>query len=455
MATSFKLKLLAMPLALALAGPALAQPSPQLTRKASMGIALEPAEGGTRIRSVTADLTAARAGLQAGDVLTALNGAPTPTPAATVALVNEIRAGGRVSFSYTRGGQSATASATAQPRPLETYQGATARYGAVPFRGGLLRDILVTPANAAANGPVVFFVQGYFCATVEASTPNHPYASLVQGLASRGIATYRIEKPGMGDSQGTPACLETDFDTELAAFRAGLDALIRTHRIAPQRIVVMGHSMGGIQAPLLAAETEDLRGVAVMGTAVRSWHDYMIELIRLQSFFSTGADPAEGEALSEAMRPLFDRIFNEDTPLPTIAADNTEHAALLRDTLNWDGANQILFRDVSYWRQIANQRLAAAWRDGDAPVLAMYGEADFAAIDDRDHRLIVDIVNHYRGGSAKYVFLPRTGHGFGLEGTRAEAQAADRAAGGQAPPAPFNPEVIQVLADWIDTLPPV
>jgi hypothetical protein len=454
MALSSNLKLLAVPLAFALAAPALAQPGPQLTRKASMGIALEQTEGGTRIRSVTADLTAARAGLQAGDILTALNGAPTATPAATVALVNAIRAGQPVRFTVTRNGRTITARANALPRPQETYEGATAHYGAVPFRGGLLRDILVSPANAAPDGPVVFLIQGYFCATMEGSSPAHPYTALAQQLASRGIATYRVEKPGMGDSLGTPACLDTDFDTELEAFRAGLDALIRTHQIAPQRIVVLGHSMGGIQAPLLAAETGNLRGVAVMGTAVRSWHDYMIELIRVQGFFSAGADPAESEALSETMRPLFDRIFNEATPLTTIAAENADHARLLREVLDWDGADQILFRKVTYWRQIADQRLAAAWRDSDVPVLALYGEADFAAIDDRDHRLITEIVNHYRPSTARFVLLPRTGHGFGLEGTRAEAQAANRAAGGQAAPAPFNPEVARVLADWIDGLPP-
>jgi hypothetical protein len=51
---------------------------------------------------------------------------------------------------------------------------------------------------------------------------------------------------------------------------------------------------------------------------------------------------------------------------------------------------------MSCWRQIADQRLAAAWRAGSAPALTLYGEADFAAINDRDHRLVLDILNYYR-----------------------------------------------------------
>ena len=420
-----------------------------LPRRAALGVQLAPAESGAQVVMASPGLTAALAGLQAGDVITAINGAPVGSVQEAVQLAGALREGQRVTLSYRRGGATTEVQATATPRPLESYAGAEAAYGAVPFQGGLLRDILVTPATPAPGAPVVFLIQGYYCATAEGSTADHPYRALAQSLADQGIATYRVEKPGMGDSLGGPQCLQTDFDTEVAAFRAGLAHLIAAHGVAPERIVLLGHSMGGVQAPLLAAETENLRGVAVMGTAMRSWHDYMIELMRVQSFFAAGVDPAQGEELSEMMRPLLDRIFNETTPLPDIAEANPEHAGLLTGVLQWDGEGQILARDVSYWRQIADQRLAAAWRDGDAPVLTMYGEADFAAIDDRDHRLIVDIVNHYRPGTATYTFLPRTGHGFGLEGTRAEAQARNAAAGGAPPPAPFNPELGRVFGAWV------
>lgn len=434
---------------LAFTAPAALAEEP-LSRRAALGVQLGPTEGpGAAIIAASPGLTAAEAGLQAGDVITAINGAPVQSVQDAVRLAGALRAGEAVRLAYQRGGLAAEAQAIATARPLETYIGAEAAYGAVPFQGGLLRDILVTPATAAPGAPVVFLIQGYTCASAEGATADHPYRALAQSLADQGIATYRVEKPGMGDSLGGTPCLQADFDTELAAFRAGLAHLIEAHGVAPERIVILGHSMGGIQAPLLGAETANLRGIAVMGTVVRSWHDYMIELLRVQSFFAAGADPAQGEELSEAMRPLLDRIFNETTPLPQIAADNPEHAMLLTGVLQWDGAGQILARDVSYWRQIADQRLAAAWRDADAPVLALYGEADFAAIDDRDHRLIVDFVNHYRPGTATFVFLPRTGHGFGLEGTRAEAQARNAAAGGAPPPAPFNPELAQALGTWV------
>jgi pimeloyl-ACP methyl ester carboxylesterase len=420
-----------------------------LSRRASLGVGLEAGIGGPKLRSVAPGSTAESAGLKVGDTVTALNGTKVANQAELVAEAGKLRAGDSARFTYVRDGASAEASAPALARPMETYKAAQATYGSVPFRGGKLRDIFVSPEKANATGPVVYFVQGYYCATVEGSSPDHPYRQFIQGLADSGIATYRVEKPGMGDSLGGPACLDTDFDTEMEAFRAGYRALTQTYNIDPARIVIFGHSMGGVQAPILAAEAKTVRGVAVYGTVVRNWHDYMQDLMRLQSFYAQGADPAESEKLAEAMRLLLNRIFMETTPLSEIAAQDPQNEALLKQVLEWDGKETFLARTASYWRGVSNQRLAAEWAKVKAPVLAIYGEADFAAIDDRDHRLVAEIANHYRPGSGSFIVLPKSGHGFGLEGDRAAAREATKANGGIAPSAPYNPELTALLSKWI------
>ncbi len=424
-----------------------------LARKAMLGVAIETVAGGARVLQVNPGSTAAQAGIRTGDVITAVNGATVTDTIALVARADELRSGQPVSLSYLRQGKASSGEALAVARPMESYERAKATYGAVAFRGGLLRNIMVTPDTAKKNGPVVYLLQGYYCATMEGPNAAHPYRALAQGLADRGIATYRVEKPGMGDSQGGPSCFDMDFDAELSAFREGLRTLINIYGVAPSRIVLLGHSMGGVEAPVLAAETPGLRGLAVYGTVMRNWHDYMQDLFRLQSLFSVGADPADNEALAEAMRPILNRIFMEEAPLKQIASEITGSEQLLREALWWDGEDQILGRSVAYWRGVGQQRLAAAWRDANAPTLAVYGQVDYAAIDDRDHRLIVDVVNHYRPGTASYAMLARTGHGFGLEGAPEEARAANRAAGGQVANAAYNPELTKVLADWIAGLP--
>lgn len=442
---------------LAVASLALAQPASAqnggLSRKGMLGVAVEAVASGARVLNVAPGSTAEKAGVQSGDIIAALNGITITDSRTLVAEADKLREGGKASVSYQRDGKSRSGVAAATPRPMETYSGAKADYGAVPFRGGLLRDIMVMPDQAGTNAPVVYLLQGYYCGSMEGAQTGHPYSLLAQGLAERGIATYRVEKPGMGDSQGGPHCLDTDFDVELDAFRAGLKALIEERGVRPDRIVLLGHSMGGVQAPLLAAETNGLRGVAVYGTVLRSWHDYMQDLFRLQSFHAYGADPAESEALAEAMRPVLDAIFKTDITLAQIAGQSPSNADLLLEALTWDGKDLILGRTLAYWRGVGAQRLTAAWRDSSSPVLAVYGEVDFASIDDRDHRLIVDIVNHYRPGSGRYATLARTGHGFAIEGTPEEVRRASVGAAPASGQQPYNTELTRVLADWIAELP--
>ena len=105
-------------------------------------------------------------------------------------------------------------------------------------------------------------------------------------------------------------------------------------------------------------------------------------------------------------------------------------------------------RHYRFMQDLAHVPVIAAWRDARTNVLTMYGEADFAALWDEDHRIIVDMVNHYRPGTARFVAFERTGHGMQIEGTKDEIRARN-IAGTPAPQAEFNLEVPRTLAAWI------
>ena len=427
------------------------QSSAELTRRAALGIALENTSEGPKVTLVTPQMTAALAGVEPGDIILSLNGTLTKTNSDLVAAAGLLRSGDTTVLTLKRGKATKTVTAKATPRPLEAISGADVRYGTVSFKEGRLRDILVTPKTAAPGAPVVFLIQGYGCGSVE-GPPNHPYHLLAKTLAEAGIGSYRIEKLGMGDSLTSTPCLKTDFALEMEGFEAAYQALIKDRGVSPDRIIILGHSMGGIQAPLVAAKGPAPRGVMVYGTALRNWQDYMQELFAMQGFLSAGADPAEAEQAAKAFRPLMQRIFNEDVGLKTIANENPNHEAMLRSAFDWDGDNLILGRNLAYWRGVAAQDTVASWRDTKTPVLAIYGEADFAAIDERDHKRIVDVVNFYRPGTATYRFLPLTGHGFDVQASRDEVRAANQA-GKPVTVAPYNPELTKMMAAWISTLP--
>ncbi len=430
---------------------ATAETPDELTRRAALGVALENTSDGPKVTTVTPQMTAALAGVEPGDIILSVNGQPTKTNMELVAAAGLLRSGEMATLTLKRGTGTKTVTAKATARPFESIPGADVRYGTVAFKEGRLRDILVTPKTAAPGAPVVFLIQGYGCGSVEGPS-THPYHLLAKTLAEAGIGSYRIEKLGMGDSLTSTPCLKTDFALEMEGFEAAYQALIKDRGVSPDRIIILGHSMGGIQAPLVAAKGPAPRGVMVFGTALRNWQDYMQELFAMQGFLSAGADPAEAEQAAKALRPLAQRIFNEDVSLKTIANENPNHEAMLRSAFDWDGDDLILGRNLAYWRGVAAQDTVAAWRDTKAPVLAIYGEADFAAIDERDHQRIVEVVNFYRPGTATYRFLPITGHGFDIQASRDDVRAANQA-GKPVTVAPYNPELTKLIAAWISALP--
>ena len=427
------------------------QSTTELTRRAALGVALESTSDGPKVTMVTPHLTAALAGVEPGDIILSVNGKATKTNTDLAAAAGLLRSGDTATLTIKRGTDTKTFTAKATARPRESIPSADVRYGTVAFKAGRLRDILVTPKTAAAGAPVVFLIQGYGCGSVE-GPPTHPYHLLAKTLAEAGIGSYRIEKLGMGDSITSTPCLKTDFALEMEGFEAAYQALIKDRGVSPDRIIILGHSMGGIQAPLIAAKGPAPRGVMVYGTALRNWQDYMQELFAMQGFVSAGADPAEAEQTAKALRPLAQRIFNETVSLKTIANENPNHDAMLRSAFDWDGDDVILGRNLAYWRGVAAQDTVAAWRDTKAPVLAVYGEADFAAIDERDHKRIVDVVNFYRPGTATYRFLPVTGHGFDVQASRDDVRAANQT-GKPVTVAPYNSELTKIMAAWINDLP--
>jgi pimeloyl-ACP methyl ester carboxylesterase len=423
----------------------------ELPRQALLGLVMEPPPEGSRpgavVQQVVEGNTAAAIGVRVGDLIVAAGGEPISGPGEVIDFTRRKKAGDQVELTIVREGKELRLRGPATPRPLESYSGARVEYGAIPFDGGLLRDIMVIPDNVV-DPPVLFLIQGFSCGSVESADPNFPHRRIAQILAQHGIATYRVEKPGVGDSAvGRQHCLEMNFERELESFRTAYRHLIDVRGVDQDRIFMLGHSMGGIQGPLLAAERPP-RGVAVYGTVLRNWADYHLALHTLQSFLIFGNDPAEQMETVERNRDLF-RLFYFDRLSPgEIAARRPELSEPMTNTLAWDGGERTMGRHYSFLQDQAQQRLGAAWRDTRSRVLSLYGESDMVALTSTDHILIADMVNYYRPGTARYVEIAGTDHGMGMVGDRAEVRR--RTMADNTPPrGDFNPEVATTLRDWI------
>lgn len=430
--------------AAALAGAA-APAAAQLQRRAQLGVTMPAARQqgqGAVVSEVMPGGTAAALGLRPDDAIVRVNDTPVARPQDLGPVLARFFGGTPIRLTVRRGGAEQLLQGTGVERLRDSYPGATVDYGAVPFRGGHLRDILVTPNNVA-NPPIVYLLQGFSCVTIE----NPLYHSLIEALLRDGIGFYRVEKAGIGDSAGGVNCTDIDFATELDGFRSAYNYLIRTRGVDADRVFMLGHSMGGFQAPFLAAERAP-RGVAFFGAGLRNWADYNLDLIRFQSFLLFSQDPAAAAAEAESFREALRRFyFGREAPA-AVAAGSAVNARALREALAWDGGERVLGRHYKFTQDLAHQPLTAAWRDSWTNVLAMYGESDIVTLFDEDHRIIADIANHYRPGSGRYVEIARTGHGMDIVGDRLELRRRVVETG-NLPTGEFNPEVARALAAWI------
>jgi pimeloyl-ACP methyl ester carboxylesterase len=324
-------------------------------------------------------------------------------------------------------------------KPQETYPNVDVIYDAVmaPNREKL-RTIITHPHEATAKLPVVFVTGWLSCDSVEAPEGTTDASGLVfRGLAQMpGYCTFRVDKPGVGDSEGD--CAKTDFDTELAGYRAAFKSLDRYDFIDPDRIYILGISNGGGFAPLVPetdAEQERVRSYVVVGGWVKTWFEHMLEIER-RRFFLMGRSPAQVNDRMKGVATLYHELLFKNRP----AADIFEMQPKLVDL--WpDGADHdhLYGRPLAFYQQLQKLNLAAAWSRVKVPTLVVHGEYDWIMSRD-DHEIIARLVNANTPGAAKFMELPATGHTFQHYLSGQDAFTGKQAA--------FDPTVLRVLTDW-------
>jgi pimeloyl-ACP methyl ester carboxylesterase len=212
----------------------------------------------------------------------------------------------------------------------------------------------------------------------------------------------RVDKPGVGDSEGN--CATTGFDAEVDGYRAAFQALRELDFVDPDALAVVGASMGGAIAPLVA-QGQRLKAVAVWGTFARTWFEHLVTQERRRLSLA-GNPPAVVTERLRGLSEIHARILFDGLRPRDVLASRPNLAAL------WYGEPDGLYgRPAAFHQQAQLANIVAAWEKVDAPVLAVHGEYDWV-MDRTDHELIAEVVNRLRPGTARFVSIPRTDHNF-------------------------------------------
>ena len=145
----------------------------------------------------------------------------------------------------------------------------------------VLPATLTTPVDGASL-PVVVLVHGSGPNDRDETIgPNKPFKDLAVGLASRGIAVLRYDKRTKVHGvkmKGLPSF--TVQQEVIEDVVAAVKMLRAQPRIDPARIFVLGHSLGGMLVPRIAAADSTIAGFVVMAGPARPMEDAIVAQVR-------------------------------------------------------------------------------------------------------------------------------------------------------------------------------
>lgn len=389
-----------------------------LPRRGALGIFPIDDPSGLRVKAVAPDGPAARAGVRTGDRILASYGALQRLPAGVPMALDLLRDGAPVTVTVT-------------PTAYPTERSTAGHTTLAQVDGAPRLRALVTRPRGVTQGPCVLYAQGYPLATCErVGKTDDPLWRFVEDLVGAGVTVVRVEKRGVGDSEG-PAPHGATFADERDDLRRALDALRTWEGVDPDRVFVFGHSVGAMHAAALARERPWVRGVALYGAGVWTWVEYLAHLRRRVLSFE-GLDLAAQEPLVHAMARFDARFY-------TLGASCAEALAAEPDVatrVGVDGHGRVLGRCDRYWHELAADPVALPIP---CAALALWGTSDCVTFRDEHESLA-------RLAGARGVFdeVPEADHDLTRCATMFESYA-QRAT----PPRPYHPGVAARCVAWI------
>lgn len=225
--------------------------------------------------------------------------------------------GGSIPLIMTRAAPSATSSAARPqtPRPPFPYHVEEVAYDNVPGRSHIA-GTLTLPAGKAPY-PAVLLVTGSGLQDRDETLFGHkPFLVWADALTRRGIAVLRVDDRQTGGSTGEVRTATTaDFAKDV---QAGVAYLGSRRDIDASHIGLIGHSEGGIIAPLVASNNPAVAFIVLLAGSGEPGEDLLLQQKRLIETAS-GAPKSVVDQSATTMKRIYDAV--KDAP-DQVSADN-------------------------------------------------------------------------------------------------------------------------------------
>ena len=352
---------------------------------------------GTLILKVINGSSAHLGGLHNEDVLVSLNGEEIENTRYFLDLLKKYRAGDKVNVGYIRKSVLHYTLIVLQPKVKQISDRYDIIYSSVKSGENHLRTIITKPKTSGKH-PAVLLIGGVGCYSTENTSSKYLRSTgiWVDSLTRNGFVTMRVEKTGMGDSEGIP-CDSCDFVTEKNGYLDALYQLKYLPYVNEEQVFIAGFSIGGVIAPIISKEIS-VKGIAVYGTVGRNWFEYELENSHRQRLLE-GYSP---DSIDLFMRAEYKRLYGLFVEKKSPGEIEKEHPETSSVLFNYP-------MHIKYFQQVADINIRGLWKNTNVYVCAMHGSSDFVSSSE-EHELIVSIVNRNNPDMAEYTKIDNSDH---------------------------------------------
>ncbi|MEO1051338.1 MAG: alpha/beta fold hydrolase [Bacteroidota bacterium] len=226
--------------------------------------------------------------------------------------------------------------------------------------GNLPGKIMLPEKESTKKFPIVIFVHGSGSHDMDETIgPNKPFKDLALGLAKYGIASLRYDKKTKAYPEKFLALKDnyTVKDEVIDDAVAAVKYAKSLPNVDPDRIYVLGHSLGATMAPRIAKNAPDAAGIIVMAGYARPLEDLILEQSKylLGAEGTTDAEQAEISKIEKSVKAVKSKSLSLTTPAETLP----------------------LGMSASYWIDLNNFDQLKVASKLKVPILIMQGERDY------------------------------------------------------------------------------
>ena len=224
----------------------------------------------------------------------------------------------------------------------------------------VLTGTLSMPVSSGSH-PAVVLVQGSGPSDRdETIDKQRPFRDIAWGLASRGVAVFRFDKRTLVYAQEMASSADkvTVKDEVVDDAVAALAMVGKQEGVDPGRVFLLGHSLGGMMAPMIAGKSPDETGFIVLAGPTRPFEDVILD----QFTYLAKLDGTVTKAEQDSLDALAKQVQN----VKTLTASST----VTPDSLP-------LSLPASYWLSLQNYSPAQAASTLNEPIFILQGESDY------------------------------------------------------------------------------